>query len=214
MAMPSSSRPIFSIFDLIPTADNTTSAVRVSAPFLPSISMWHISSATVTFLTVVDVRTVARSLRNERSMVFATSSSSRGIIWGIYSTTVTLTPNWANRHANSLPIAPEPTTTIDCGSRSITNACLDVITCLPSTSINGIWRGWAPVARMIASASYIVPSTSTLPWAAIRPKPFITSILFFFIRKATPLLMVSATVRERATIFSQSGVTSPSIPTP
>ena len=80
--------------------------------------------------------------------------------------------------------------------------------------MNGISRGRAPVARMTASASYAVPSTSTAPRPVTRPNPFIMSMLFFFIRKATPLLIVSATVRERATIFAKSGLASPVISTP
>ena len=50
---------------------------------------------TFTAFTVVAVSTVARSLRNVRSMVFDTSSSSSGIMRGMYSTTVTLTPSAA-----------------------------------------------------------------------------------------------------------------------
>ena len=151
--MPISSRPMFSMFDFTPTADKTTSAVSVSAPFLPSISTWHTPSTTCAFLTVVEVKTVARILRNERSIALATSSSSSGIICGIYSITVTFTPNEAYKQANSLPIAPEPTTIIDCGSVGSVKASFDEITCSPSTCIKGICRGRAPVARITASAS-------------------------------------------------------------
>ncbi len=84
------------MFDLMPTADSTRSAVRVSAPFLPSTSTsQRPASFTRTAFTVVEVSTVARSLRNARSMVFDTSSSSRGMSWGRYSTTVTFTPREA-----------------------------------------------------------------------------------------------------------------------
>ena len=84
------------MLDWMPTADSTTSAVRVSAPFLPSISTSQSPSAlTFTAFTVVEVSTVARSLRNARSMVFDTSSSSSGIMRGMYSTMVTRTPSAA-----------------------------------------------------------------------------------------------------------------------
>lgn len=72
------------------------SAERVSAPFLPSISTsQRPSPLTRTALTVVPVSTEARSLRKARSMAFDTSSSSSGIMRGMYSMTVTLTPSEA-----------------------------------------------------------------------------------------------------------------------
>ena len=84
------------MLDLIPTAESTMSAVRVSGPFLPSISTSQRPSAlTLTDFTVVEVITAARSLRNARSIAFDTSSSSRGIMRGMYSTTVTFTPSAA-----------------------------------------------------------------------------------------------------------------------
>ena len=84
------------MLDLMPTADSTIPAVSVSVPFLPSISTSQSPSAlTFTAFTVVEVCTVARSLRNARSMVFDTSSSSRGIMRGMYSMIVTFTPSAA-----------------------------------------------------------------------------------------------------------------------
>ncbi len=69
------------MLDLMPTADSTISAVSVSAPFLPSISTeQRPSSPTVTCLTVVEVSTLALSLRKARSMAAAVSSSSKGMI--------------------------------------------------------------------------------------------------------------------------------------
>ena len=53
------------------------------------------SGVILTPLTVVEVSTAARSLRNERSMAFDTSSSSSGSMRGRYSTTVTRTPSVA-----------------------------------------------------------------------------------------------------------------------
>ena len=53
------------------------------------------SPSTVTDLTVVEVITAMRCLRKARSIVRATSSSSSGIMRGMYSTTVTFTPSAA-----------------------------------------------------------------------------------------------------------------------
>ena len=84
------------MLDLMPTAESTTSALSDSTPLRPSTSTTQRPSApTTTLRTVVEVSTVARSLRKTRSIVFDTSSSSSGMMRGRYSTSVTLTPSVA-----------------------------------------------------------------------------------------------------------------------
>ena len=76
-------------------------------------------------------------------------------------------------------MAPDPTTIIVSGSLGSTSACFEEITCSPSMGMNGISRGRAPVARMMWSASYSVPSTSIRPFPFSFAKPLISSTLFF-----------------------------------
>ena len=111
-------------------------------------------------------------------------------------------------------MAPEPTTIIDSGRRVSVSACRDEITCSPSMGMKAISRGLAPVARTMWSASYSAPSTSMRPGAVSRPNPGIRSILFLFSRTRTPFDMVSATLRERATMASRLGRTSPASSSP
>ncbi len=92
VAIPTSSKPIFSIFVLIPTADKIISASKTSSPFfvftvalipLPDVS---------TEVTLELVITLIPDFLNERSNCFETSISSRGTILGKNSTTVTSVP--------------------------------------------------------------------------------------------------------------------------
>ncbi len=66
-----------------------------------------------------------------------------------------------------------------------------------------------------ASTVFLVPSaaaTSISPFAFSLPKPITTSILFFFIKNCTPLLILSATPRLRFITASKLGVPLASIP--
>jgi hypothetical protein len=75
----------------------------------------------------------------------------------------------------------------------------------------------APVARIRLSQVYVVllPSASftSIDLAPVRvPQPLISVILFFFIRKWTPLTMPAETCRLRAWVGAKAIVASPSMP--
>ena len=75
----------------------------------------------------------------------------------------------------------------------------------PSWGREGKCRERAPVATMMcwASSVEVLPSaafTSSFFPGSNLPSPMMTSMLFFFMRKVTPLLMPSATPRLRFTI--------------
>ena len=81
----------------------------------------------------------------------------------------------------------------------------------PSCGMEGSCRERAPVATMmwLASRVDLAPSaavtSSFLPGNNL-PSPMITSMLFFFMRNVTPLLMPSATPRLRLTIPPKSAL--------
>ena len=82
---------------------------------------------------------------------------------------------------------------------------------LPSCGRLGSTRLRAPVAMMMClpSTTCFFPSAPVtsifLPGWSL-PVPMITSILFFFIKNCTPLLMPSATPRLRATMAFMSAL--------
>ena len=65
---------------------------------------------------------------------------------------------------------------------------------------------------MQLSRVYSVPSTSIVLASVNFPKPSISVILFFFMRKWTPLTMLSETLRLRSNAAPKSKLTSPEIP--
>jgi len=75
----------------------------------------------------------------------------------------------------------------------------------------------APVAMMAFAneTSSVVPSafaTSTVFGSTKRPRPSYSVILFFFMRKCTPLTRPSATSRERSNAVPKSKFASPEMP--
>ena len=143
------------------------------------------------------------------------SSSSTGTTFGINSTIVTLVPMLAYTYANSTPIAPEPMTSNDLGCFSKDMALRYSITFWPSMGTLGNCRARPPVAIMILVAVYSVflPSfsTSTFLPGFTRPEPSMMSILFFFIRKFTPLLIPLATSRLRLITAPKSASALPTV---
>ena len=69
----------------------------------------------------------------------------------------------------------------------------------PPNSVPGTGLPTEPVARMTDLASYSVVADADVRRRAVtEPKPSITSILFFFIRPATPPVSVLMTLRRRS----------------
>ena len=92
MTIPTSSRPIFSILVLIPTAESTISASRISSPFFVFIVAFTPLPEVSTLVTSADVIILIPLFLKERSNCFETSASSTGTIFGKYSTIVTSVP--------------------------------------------------------------------------------------------------------------------------
>ena len=90
--IPTSSKPMFSKFDFIPTAESTISASKISSPFLVLTLAFIVFPEVSTLSTEEFVITLIPAFLNERSNCFDTSSSSRGTKFGKYSTIVTLVP--------------------------------------------------------------------------------------------------------------------------
>ena len=109
-----------------------------------------------------------------------------------------------------MPIAPEPITSSDFGIFAGTIASKYDQISLPSTSMPGICRGRAPVAKMMCgacSSAFGLPSgplTARCPPPVSLPKPSTTVTLFFFNRCAMPEDSCLETPRERFTILSRS----------
>ncbi len=87
----------------------------------------------------------------------------------------------------------------------------------PLGSTPGTERTFAPVAmiRLSQVCSVTVPSApfTEIVFGPVRvPQPSISWILFFFIRKWTPLTMPADTARERACVGPKDIVASPSMP--
>ncbi len=68
----------------------------------------------------------------------------------------------------------------------------------PPNSVPGTGLPTEPVARITDLASYSSSPTRTFASRVTDPKPSITSILFFFIRPATPPVRVLMTLRRRS----------------
>ena len=106
---------------------------------------------------------------------------------GRNSMTVTSAPSRAQTEPSSRPIAPAPMTSIVFGTFSSAMPWSLLMTRLPSNLRNGSSTGTLPVAsRMfcVLSVFFAPPSpvTSTVLPSTSLPRPFTTSILFFFIR--------------------------------
>ena len=91
------------------------------------------------------------------------------------------------------------------------------MTTFSESSVPGTSRVVAPVAMMMLSpvtlrVSPSSPLTSIVFASTKVPQPSISSILFFFIRKWTPLTIESETSRLRAWVGLKSIVASPVIP--
>ncbi len=92
VAIPTSSKPMFSMFAVTPTADKTISASIVSSPFLVltlTLQPFPLVSTLVTSASVIMLMPLFLKLF---ANCFETSSSSTGTTLGMYSTTVTSTP--------------------------------------------------------------------------------------------------------------------------
>ena len=83
---------MFSIFDLIPTADNKISASNFISPFLVFTVATTPSPEVSTASTEEFVIILIPAFLKERSNCFDTSISSTGTTFGIYSTMVTSVP--------------------------------------------------------------------------------------------------------------------------
>ncbi len=101
----------------------TRSTVRVSVLPLPSsIVAVTLSAFLSSFVTLAPVRILMPCFSKLLRAKAAISASSTGRICGSTSTTVTSAPSVRKNEANSMPIAPEPTTSSDFGTRSGTIA--------------------------------------------------------------------------------------------
>src|SRR5581483_204617 len=119
-------------------------------------------------------------------------------------------------YANSTPMAPEPPMMIDFG-RFGSMICSSYVTMFwPFGTTPGTERTVAPVAmiRLSKVCSVLAPSFATeIEVGEVRvPQPSISVILFFFIRKCTPLTMPADTARERSQVGPYDMVASPSMP--
>jgi hypothetical protein len=100
-------------------------------------------------------------------------------------------------YANSTPMAPDPAITIEPGSSGV-RICSSYVTTRLDSDVPGISRVVAPAAMMTSSPVTweALPSealTSIVFGPVNVPQPSISVILFFFIRKWTPLTMDSDT---------------------
>ena len=90
--MPTSSRPIFSRLDLIPIAERTMSASKITSPFFVLTTAFTPSPEVSTDSTEEFVITLIFDFLKERSNCFETSISSKGTKFGKNSTMVTSVP--------------------------------------------------------------------------------------------------------------------------
>ena len=90
--IPTSSKPIFSVFGTTPAADKTTSASKISSPFAVLIVALTKSPVVSTPVTSAFVKTLIPDFFRDKSNCFEISSSSTGTIRGKYSTIVTSVP--------------------------------------------------------------------------------------------------------------------------
>ena len=102
-----------------------------------------------------------------------------------------------------MPIAPAPTMTIDSGSSRVEDLLLVGDHVLATADVPGSSRVLLPVAMMaLSNVTVSVPpsvSSTSMVLASVNvPCPSISVILFFFIRKCTPLTRPSATLRLRS----------------
>ena len=110
---------MFSILPVTPTAEITRSTVSVCVPPLPSSMVAvTLSDFLSSLVTLAPVKILMPCFSNALRAKAAISASSAGRICGSTSTTVTSAPNVRKKEANSIPIAPEPMTSSDFGTRS------------------------------------------------------------------------------------------------
>ncbi len=96
--------------------------------------------------------------------------------------------------------------------RSGSRICSSYVTTRFETLVPGIIRVLAPVARMQLSNVTVRSPTRSVCASVNSPRPWISVIPFFFIRKCTPLTRPSATLRLRWWATAKSKVTFPSMP--
>ena len=129
---------------------------------------------------------------------------------------VTLVPKAAYTSANSIPMAPAPTTASVLGASCDIMASVESQTRSWSILRKGRSRGREPVARMTCLPVRVClpPSlavTSTWPLPASRPRPGTCVTLFFLNRKPIPFTSRSETWRERFTACAMSVLISPTV---
>ena len=112
---PFSSSPKPSRLVEIPTADKTISASIISVPVAVLTCTLHKSPLVSTDSTFELVMILIPCFLRIRASCFEISSSSNGTILSKNSITVTFVPIALYKYANSIPIAPDPTTTSDSG---------------------------------------------------------------------------------------------------
>jgi hypothetical protein len=112
-----------------------------------------------------------------------------------------------------MPMAPEPTTISFFGTSLSTIASRYWMMRSPSICVPGRLRARAPVAMMKLAAVMLCALASGLNsegvtwsvWLSVKtPCPSMTSILFFFIRKPTPLVWRETMSRLRLTALPKS----------
>jgi hypothetical protein len=100
-----------------------------------------------------------------------------------------------------MPMAPAPAITMDCGTESA-RICSSYVTTRSERRVPGSSFGVAPVAMtQFSNVIVSVVPSDLATWSVFAsrnvPRPSNSVILFFFIRKWTPLTRPSATVRLR-----------------
>ena len=106
-----------------PTAEITRSTASDCVPPLPSSIVAVTPSPFLSSLVTLAPVAILMPWRSSRLRANAAiSASSTGRICGSTSTTVTSAPSVRKNEANSMPMAPEPTTSSDFGTRSGTIA--------------------------------------------------------------------------------------------
>ena len=138
-------------------------------------------------LTLTPTRQSMPAFLKADSISLEMSSSSSGTRRSRPSSSVTLTPSWLYRVANSTPTAPAPMMQIDSGTLVASVAWSDEMISSPSNSRPGSVLTVDPVATIRFLARSCLAPISIVLRSRSRPLPATTSILFFFIRNWTPL---------------------------
>ena len=199
-ASPSVSRPRSSTFGRRPIATSTRSTTTLVVP--ARIAMPSPAASSSTAAPVCTANSPSRTARSTP----VTFSSVRPASRASWPNAVTSTPSRDSACANSMPIAPRPTTPMRRGSDSWSNTLSLLSTCSPSAFHGAGTIGREPVAMMIRRASNTRPSTSTRLGPSSRARPAMLRPPSDSVASSVPATKWSRSSRTRRSTAGRSTV--------